>query len=189
MEAVGAAAEASPGDDVRELDGRWLMPGLWDEHVHFSQWAMTAPRLDLSAASSAREVAVTVRRRLAETSGPATLVGFGFRDGLWPEPPTTALLDEVSFERPIVLISGDLHCAWLNTAAYHRYGFGRQDDLLREDPCFELVTALGALSDDDLDLLVDEAARRAATRGVVGVVDLEMRWNVGDWTRRVARGT
>ena len=20
-----------------ELDGRWLLPGLWDEHVHFTQ--------------------------------------------------------------------------------------------------------------------------------------------------------
>ncbi|PWJ66029.1 hypothetical protein B0H03_102172 [Rathayibacter iranicus NCPPB 2253 = VKM Ac-1602] len=188
IEAIGAAAMAGPGDDVRELDGRWLLPGLWDEHVHFSQWAMTAPRLDVSATDSAREVAESVRAKLMTAPGPGTLVGFGFRDGLWAEPPTTALLDEVAAERPVVLISGDLHCAWLNTAAYRRYGFPVQNDLLREDRCFALVTALGALSDEDLDVLVETAAQRAAARGVVGVVDLEMRWNAGDWTRRVGRG-
>ncbi|SMH37607.1 hypothetical protein SAMN06295885_1369 [Rathayibacter oskolensis] len=176
-------------DTVREFDGRWLIPGLWDEHVHFSQWAMTAPRLDVSAAQSAREVVEAVRGRLASTAdSAATLVGFGFRDGLWPDLPTTALLDAVAPERPVVLVSGDLHSAWVNSAALRRYGFAQREGILREDPCFELVTALSALSDDELDGLVDEAARRAAARGVVGVVDLEMRWNVGDWQRRVHGG-
>lgn len=176
-------------DTVREFDGRWLVPGLWDEHVHFSQWAMTAPRLDVSTARSAREAVEAVRGRLASSADTAsTLVGFGFRDGLWPDLPTTMLLDEVSPERPVVLVSGDLHCAWVNSAALRRYGFPLQDDILREDPCFELVTALGALSDDELDDLVEDAARRASARGVVGVVDLEMRWNAGDWTRRFDRG-
>ncbi|OOB90028.1 amidohydrolase [Rathayibacter sp. VKM Ac-2630] len=183
--AVGAV------DDVRDLDGRWLLPGLWDEHVHFSQWAMTAPRLDVSAALSAAEVAAAVRDRLAVSPAGATstLVGFGYRDGLWPEPPTTGQLDAVAPERPVVLVGGDLHSVWLNSAALRHYSVPWTDDLLREDPCFELVTALGAMTDDELDLLVDSAARQAASRGVVGVVDLEMRWNVGDWTRRVARGT
>ncbi|WP_348272487.1 amidohydrolase family protein [Rathayibacter sp. VKM Ac-2759] len=176
-------------DEVREFDGRWLIPGLWDEHVHFSQWAMTAPRLDVSAALSAREAVDAVRGRLASsTDTAATLVGYGFRDGLWPDLPTTTLLDEVAPEHPVVLVSGDLHSAWANTAAQRRYGVSPQDDILREDACFRLVSALEALSDDDLDDLVDDAARRAAARGVVGVVDLEMRWNVGDWTRRVSRG-
>jgi predicted amidohydrolase YtcJ len=189
VEAVGPDAAAAPGDEVRDLDGRWVLPGLWDEHVHFSQWAMTAPRLDVSSADSARGTAGAVRRRLAEEPGTGTLIGFGFRDGLWPEPPTTALLDEVSPERPVVLISGDLHCAWLNSAAYRRYAVAPEPELLREDACFELVTALGALGDDELDALADAAARRAAARGVVGVVDLEMRWNAGDWPRRVDGGT
>ncbi|PPI07583.1 amidohydrolase [Rathayibacter sp. AY1B8] len=189
VESVGPDAAAAPGDEVRDLDGRWVLPGLWDEHVHFSQWAMTVPRLDVSSADSARGTADAVRRRLAEEPATGTLIGFGFRDGLWPEPPTTALLDEVSPERPVVLISGDLHCAWLNSAAYRRYAVAPEPELLREDACFELVTALGALGDDELDALADAAARRAAARGVVGVVDLEMRWNAGDWTRRVDGGT
>lgn len=191
----GAVAAVAPdgvlsAGESRDLDGRWLLPGLWDEHVHFSQWAMTAPRLDVSSAQSARATAESVGARLAAApASSATLVGYGFRDGLWPDLPTTALLDEVSPERPVVLVSGDLHCAWVNSAALRRYGLAHEDGLLREDPCFELVTALGAMTDAELDALVAEAATAAARRGVVGVVDLEMRWNVSDWTRRVSGGT
>lgn len=189
VEAVGPDGSLT-AEAIRDLDGRWLLPGLWDEHVHFSQWAMTAPRLDVSESRSAAEAVEAVRVRLGATAGTAaTLVGYGFRDGLWPDLPTTALLDAVAPERPVVLVSGDLHCAWVNSAALRRYGYAHHDGLLREDVCFELVTALGALSDAELDDLVDDAARRAPARGVVGVVDFEMRWNVGDWTRRVGRGT
>lgn len=186
--AVAPDGTLSAGE-VRDLDGRWLLPGLWDEHVHFSQWAMTAPRLDVSSAQSAREAVEAVRGRLAASGrSTATLVGYGFRDGLWPDEPTTALLDEVSPERPVVLVSGDLHCAWVNSAALRRYGIAHQEGLIREDPCFELVTALGAMTDAELDGLVGDAVSAAAARGVVGVVDLEMRWNVDDWVRRVGGG-
>ena len=31
---------------IEEGDGRWIAPGLWDEHTHFEQWAQTALRVD-----------------------------------------------------------------------------------------------------------------------------------------------
>src|SRR5690554_7386412 len=42
------------------LDGRWLVPGLWDNHVHFSQWSMVQQWLDLAGAESAAEAASLV---------------------------------------------------------------------------------------------------------------------------------
>ena len=53
------------------------------------------------------------------------LVGFGFRDGLSPDAPTSALLDEVVGDVPVVLVSGDLHCAWVSTAGLRFLGVGR----------------------------------------------------------------
>ena len=55
-----AAGVGSPGD-ARVLDagGRWLIPGLWDEHVHMTQWALHANRIDLSGAVSAQDAAAT----------------------------------------------------------------------------------------------------------------------------------
>jgi predicted amidohydrolase YtcJ len=173
-----------------ELAGRWVIPGLWDNHVHFSQWAQTSRRLDVSAAASAAEAAALVGRRLAAGVAPETLVGFGFRDGLWPDAPSRALLDAVSGAVPVVLVSGDLHCCWLNSAALAQHGFGdHPTGLLREDDCFAVQRAIGTVDDAVMDAWADEAAQAAAARGVVGIVDLEMTWNLEPWRRRMAAGT
>lgn len=49
---------------VVDLDGRWLLPGLWDEHVHFTQAALVRQRLDVSVATTAAQAAAMVRARV-----------------------------------------------------------------------------------------------------------------------------
>ena len=195
---------ADIGDGIRSaadeatLDGRWLIPGLWDEHVHFSQWALKTRRLDVSTATSAREAAAMVRDALAVagpvshdgTGRPLPFVANGFRDGIWADAPNLADLDAAGGGVPIVLISFDLHSTWLNSAALDLYGYtGHPTGLLREAPAFAIENLVNTLPDPLLDAHVDEAARAAAARGVVGIVDLEMAWNLENWQRRIAAGT
>ena len=185
------APAKTPGERGVErirLDGRWLIPGLWDQHVHFTQWAQTARRLDLSRASSAAEAAALVRSRAEADPGTEVLVGFGFHDALWPDVPTRELLDAAAEGRPVVLIAGDLHCSWLNTAAFERYAPGAEGALLREDASFDLTSRLTPTDEATLDRWAAEAAQAAAERGVVGIVDLEYGWNLEVWTRRIASG-
>jgi hypothetical protein len=173
-----------------DLGERWLIPGLWDNHVHFSQWAQNARRLDVSEAGSAAEAAALVASRIGSVAAGESLIGSGFRDGLWPDSPSRETLDSVSGTVPVVLVSGDLHCCWLNSAALAKYGFGdHSSGLLREDECFAVTRAIGIVADDIMDAWADEAARTAASRGVVGIVDLEMIWNLDTWARRIAAGT
>ena len=187
---IGYQGRTAPGQESVDLGERWLIPGLWDNHVHFSQWAQTARRLDLSATASATEAAGLVRERAGETLTGETLVGFGFRDGLWPDAPGRAVLDAASGDLPVVLVSGDLHSCWLNSAALAAHGFpDHPTGLLREDDAFAVVNALGTVPDTVMDGWVDTAARAAAARGVVGIVEMEMAWNPGDWQRRIAAGT
>ncbi|MEU9385684.1 amidohydrolase family protein, partial [Streptomyces sp. NPDC048279] len=88
-----APAGLVPGDRVLDLDGRILLPGLWDAHVHLAEWAAARRRLDLSGTASAREVADRVREHgRAAPAGPV-LFGYGFRDGLWSDAPHKELLD------------------------------------------------------------------------------------------------
>ncbi|MFP3465147.1 amidohydrolase [Leifsonia sp. SIMBA_070] len=180
-------AGSLPGDSAEriELDGRWLVPGLWDQHVHFTQWAQTARRLDVSRAASAAEAAALVRERAAADPGGDVLVGFGFHDALWPDLPTRELLDAAA-ERPVVLIAGDLHCSWLNSAAARRFAPGSTEAVLREDDSFAVTSLLTAADDATLDRWAADAARAAARRGVVGIVDLEYGWNLDVWQRRMA---
>ena len=182
--------ETSPGGIRRlELDGRFVVPGLYDRHVHFSQWAMVSRRLDLAGAESAAAVASLVGASVDR--GEREVIGFGYRDGLWAETPTSAVLDAVSGEVPVVLVSADLHACWLNSAAARRYGvsdLAGTSGVLREDDCFRLVREIDDVADTVLDGWVADAARQAARRGVVGVTEYEMRWNRDDWLRRVTGG-
>jgi predicted amidohydrolase YtcJ len=187
---LGSARVGSAGVGSIDLAGRWVIPGLWDNHVHFSQWAQTARRLDVGGAASAAEAAALVGRRVAAIRMGEALVGYGFRDGLWPDAPDRELLDAVAGHVPVVLVSGDLHCCWLNTAALTLHGFaGHPTGLLREADCFAVQRAIDTVADAVMDAWADEAARAAAARGVVGIVDLEMTWNLGHWLRRIAAGS
>ncbi|MFI5060508.1 MAG: amidohydrolase family protein, partial [Actinomycetales bacterium] len=180
------------GDEVVALDGRWVVPGLWDHHVHFTQWAQTARRLDVSGAASAADAADLVRQRRDTEPGDDPIVGFGFHDALWPDVPTRELLDAAAGERPAILIAGDLHCSWLNTAAASRYAPDSAADtsaaVLREDASFAVTSRLTTSDDETLDRWARDAARAAAERGVVGLVDFEYSWNLDVWQRRMSEG-
>jgi predicted amidohydrolase YtcJ len=190
---IGSAVDCT-AEEVH-LDGRWVVPGLWDNHVHFSQLSMVQQRLDVAPAASAAEAASLVA---AATSTPelvegqlveAPLVGFGFRDGLWPDAPSRALLDAAAGSVPVVLVSADLHAVWLNSAALTLYGHPEHPTgLLQEDDAFEVTRQINTIADATLDSWAIAASERAAARGVVGVIDLEMQWNLETWTRRTAAG-
>ncbi|ADG75839.1 Amidohydrolase 3 [Cellulomonas flavigena DSM 20109] len=186
---LGVAA-AGVGDVV-DLDGRLLLPGLWDQHTHLTQWALARGRLDVSGAESAAQAVALVAERL-RTSPPAPgrpLVGLGFRDGTWPDAPSAALLDAVAGDVPVVLVSGDLHCAWASTAGIRLLGVAQHPTgVLRETEWMPLMGALDHVPDAEQDALVADALRAAAARGVVGVVDLEIADNVAVWRRRAAAG-
>lgn len=168
-----------------DLAERFLIPGLWDHHVHFTQWALSSQRLDVSVATSAAHAAAIV----GEAIGSDLLVGVGFRDGLWADAPSLEVLDRVSGDIPVVLLSGDLHATWLNSAALARFGYqGHPTGLLREDDAFAVSKLLSTVPDEISDGWAKSAAEAAARRGVVGIVDLEMVWNLETWTRRVATG-
>lgn len=193
VQAVGpdVARTAGAGVEQVDLDGRTVLPGLWDAHTHMTQWALARQRLDVSAATSAAHAIQIVRDRLATRPlAPGTaLVGYGFRDGLWPDAPTAELLDAAVGDTPVVLVSGDLHCAWFSTAGLRYAGVDRHPTgLLREGEWLPLTAVVDHVSDAVADTWVAEASRAAARRGVVGVVELEITENLTPWRRRIAAG-
>jgi len=185
--------------DVLDLDGRWLMPGLVDRHVHFTLWSKHRNRVSVAGMGSAAEVAHAVRLALvdleeAHRGASVPLVARGFQDALWPDIPTAEALDWAAarvgqLHRPIVLISHDLHSVWINSAAAARYG--TEPGLLRENEAFDLEIALEAEEAADtrgVEARVAQAAGAAAARGVTGIMDLEMADNPAVWANRVREG-
>jgi predicted amidohydrolase YtcJ len=186
---VAPGAERPDGADVVDAGGRWLIPGLWDQHTHLTQWTLASQRLDLGATRSPEEIVLAVAERIREHPG-LPVVGWGHRTGTWDREATVSELDAVSGDTPVVLISGDGHHAWLNTTALMHLAMPVRDSVVREKEWFaaypRLVSVVGA------DGTSPEAYRRmldaAAAQGIVGMVDFEFGASMAGWAERWAEG-
>ncbi|GAA2576968.1 amidohydrolase [Microbacterium binotii] len=171
---------------VHRAEGAHVIPGLWDHHVHVTQWALAALREPLGDAVSATDAAARMGRVAPGVDG--RRVGTGFRDALWPDTPSLAVLDAATGDVPTYLINADVHSVWLNSSALAREGVSSDDGILREGPAFEMSRRLNQLPDRVSDAAVTAMAAAASARGVVGVVDLDMVWNESSWQRRRSAG-
>jgi predicted amidohydrolase YtcJ len=180
---IGHGLERPLGIEELDGDGRWLIPGLWDHHVHLAQWTASGQRLDLSGSESPEHVVARVGDHLAEH--PGALVGYGHRLGTWASDPTVAMLDAVAPDLPVVLIAGDAHHAWLNSRALERLGLRLRDGLVLENEWYDAHTRIDLVVEPDLS---PEAYRRsldaAAALGITGIVDLEQGQLSADWEQR-----
>jgi len=171
-----------------DLEGRWVLPGLWDHHVHFGQWALASRRLDVAGAASAAEAASLVLAHVATHPPVAGTVylASGFRDGLWADAPTPEMLEAGGI--PIAILSADVHSLWLNRAAVAFLGFPEGEWFLREQPAFDATRRITEVPAAVLDAWAIEGAALAAGRGVTGIVDFEMEDAPGSWVRRFGAG-
>lgn len=188
--AIGEWAAQEPVDEVVEAAGRTVLPGLWDAHVHAVQWASARRRIDVSAATSARAAVALVADDLSARHIPPAEMAFayGFRDGLWTERPHKDLLEVAVPGRPVVVVSNDLHTAWLSHAALSLVGRSdHETGVLVESEALQLMAQLPQAGEDETDRWVQEALTAAASRGVTGILDFEVGDNLRDWTRRHAR--
>ncbi|GGD77377.1 amidohydrolase [Microbacterium murale] len=171
---------------VIDADGAWVVPGLWDNHVHTVQWALASEREQLGAAVSAVDAA----SRMSDVAPLADgrRVGTGFRDAFWADAPSLEVLDTATGDVPTYLINADVHSVWLNSAALAREGFISADGVLREEDAFEISKRVNAVEPAHGDHAVRFAGVAAAARGVTGIVDFDMAWNADAWARRARAG-
>lgn len=195
---IEVGAELSPRADEELLhgDGRWIIPGLWDEHVHMGQWVQMSARLDLAKTLSSTEVLSVVaehaRAMDAQGEGPAesVIIGQGYRISGWTESAKPGALDAVAGGRAVVLISGDGHTGWLSTKAFEHFGLSGPDRLIDENEWFELYARLDELAPAS-STITDQyraAVRSAHAQGIVGITDFEYSSTIKRWPELVAAG-
>src|SRR5215204_2175290 len=92
---VGHDLDRPAGIAEVDADGRWVLPGLWDQHTHLKMWTASSGRLDLAGTRSADDALARVRARLDAAPG-QPVVGYGHRPVTWPVQPTAVALDEVA---------------------------------------------------------------------------------------------
>ena len=130
--AVGARADVlhlkGPATQIVDLRGGFLMPGLIDSHVHFSDGGRYLRNVALRDATTLAEVTRRVERYAAEHPHGDWIEGEGWSYG-YPDLPNGEFhkesLDRVSGHRPVFLDSSMAHAAWVNSEALRRAGITR----------------------------------------------------------------
>lgn len=117
---VGAADDAeawiAPATEIVDLQGRMLLPGFHDTHVHPISGGVELNECDLNPAETLDDIEITLRA-CAERPG-EWLRGGGFALPIFPNgAPPKELLDAIVPDRPAYLSSLDGHSAWVNSRA------------------------------------------------------------------------
>jgi predicted amidohydrolase YtcJ len=111
---------------TRSVDGkgRILLPGLIDAHGHVLDLGFAALRLDLTGTKSLEDLQRRLRDYSAGHPNDPWVIGFGWNQELWPDKrfPTSADLDAVIRDRPVLLERVDGHAVVVNSAALKAAG-------------------------------------------------------------------
>jgi predicted amidohydrolase YtcJ len=106
-----------PKAKVEDLEGRVVLPGLTDAHVHLRQYALGRQQIDCGTATRA-ECIQRVAERAAKTAPGLWIRGHGWRQNDWPEGfGTAAMLDAVAPNNPVYLTAASMHAGWVNSTA------------------------------------------------------------------------
>ena len=113
-----AGAQAFIGDktQVTDLQGKMLLPGFVEAHLH-PNLAFFTKGADLQC-DTVEEVLARVKAEADAHPDAKVIQGFGWRYFLFPTTgPNKADLDKLFPDRPVLLVAIDCHSAWLNSKA------------------------------------------------------------------------
>jgi predicted amidohydrolase YtcJ len=116
--AAGALALRGSATDVLDVEGRTVLPGLIDAHLHLTHLGLTLEQVDLGRVRSFGD-AVERTAAAARVSGEAWILGRGWDQNLWPGKafPEHDGLSAAIPERPVALTRVDGHALVANARA------------------------------------------------------------------------
>lgn len=119
--AVYDREDERPRDIDYQLDGegRVMLPGMIDAHLHVMGLGLSRLTLDLSDTNSLDEALAKIREFAADNPARPWILGRGWNQEKWGlgRFPTAAELDTAVSDRPVWLQRVDGHAAWGNTRA------------------------------------------------------------------------
>ncbi|WP_342373491.1 amidohydrolase [Propioniciclava soli] len=119
-------AEAAASDDVIDLGGARVLPGMLDVHTHPLFMALLADATNLlpPTCRSKADVLAALRAHPGWGAGPdAWVSGFGYNEDAYPDGgPTRVDLDALTSTQPVLLRRADGHNALVNSVALARAG-------------------------------------------------------------------
>jgi predicted amidohydrolase YtcJ len=183
------------GWQVVDLQGRTVLPGFTDCHLHFLPCALKASTLSLEEQLSLEDILAGVQGYMQHAEVGAWIRGWGWSDNTWP-PGRVAwrqLLDGVAPEHPVVLTKKDGHVIWVNSEALRRAGVdedtpqpsggvierdsqtGRLTGIFKEEAMHLICDAIPSPGAKERQAALRRGVAEAQALGLTGIHDC------GDW--------
>ncbi|MCC7527424.1 MAG: amidohydrolase [Candidatus Melainabacteria bacterium] len=116
-------AEIGPSTRVIDLNGRMVLPGFHDTHVHLAEGGVELSQLSLEGCADIAEAMKRLKEYAEKNPDQKWILGGNWALTLFPHAnPKKETLDEVVKDRPVFLISNDGHSAWANSKALQLSG-------------------------------------------------------------------
>ncbi|UYV17199.1 amidohydrolase [Porphyrobacter sp. ULC335] len=197
---VLARGDKRPQVDYRlDGEGRVMVPGMIDAHVHVMDIGFAALTLDLSQTTSLEDALAKIKAFAEANPGRPWIIGRGWNQEKWGlgRFPTAAELDAVVSDRPVWLERADNHANWANSLAMQTAGITAKTPdpaggkIIRDakgnpagvfvDKAVPLVGAVvPAPRPEDRDLAFAAAQEVLLAKGVTAVADMGTK--PADWT-------
>ncbi|MDL2314094.1 amidohydrolase [Desulfovibrio sp. OttesenSCG-928-C14] len=131
------AARLGPGAREVDLQGKTVLPGLADSHLHFLLQGQRLAEIDIHL--KPKEEILRLVREEARRLGPGRwVVGRGWNHEIWADNrwPDRAELDAAAPHNPVALTRADAHSVWASSLALAEAGF---DDSSPDMPGGEIL--------------------------------------------------
>jgi predicted amidohydrolase YtcJ len=114
-----------PNAEKYNMEGRVILPGLTDAHLHLKHFALSLQKVDCETGTK-EECLRRVEERLRKAGPGEWILGHGWNQNVWGAWPSAADLDAIAPSNPVYLTAKSLHAAWANTAALKLAGVTSQ---------------------------------------------------------------
>ena len=184
---------AAPDTEKIDLEGRLVVPGFIDTHIHFYEWALKRQGIKLDDLTCLEELLDRVREAADSRPPGQWIIGQGWNETDWTEHcmPTRETLDRVAPAHPVLLWRCDLHLAAANSAALvlagittdtpdppegriERDTIGEPTGILRELSINLVRQAIAPPDTDHVMKAFEDAAKALHRRGVTGIHDVRL---------------
>jgi predicted amidohydrolase YtcJ len=109
----------APQTRIVELNGRMLLPGFEDSHVHPESAGIALSEVQLDPLQSKEQILAAVKSYADAHPAETWIRGFGWMEGAFLPTglPTRQMLDQIVPDRPVFLFNNSGHAAWANSKA------------------------------------------------------------------------
>jgi len=178
-----------PLTNVIDLDGKTVLPGFADCHVHMAGFGRSLSAINLRNVTSIIQLKELFRQKSQQLAPNTWILGYGWDQEKFAEKrlPTRWDLDEAATDSPVVLYRVCTHICVANTKALERAGIssttvaapggvidtepstGELTGILRENALELFFSAFPKASEEEIFQVCLMACQRAVEAGITGV--------------------